>query len=108
MNLTELKTEQGLKKIIIEEMGYDAAVSGGLELNLPSEVVGKILEKKVIASHGGFEVIFVKIKFSSGDTVWKKDASMRGTERSFISAIPRHERDAKLFVFCSEDGKFWH
>jgi hypothetical protein len=32
MNLTELKTEQNLKKIIIEEMGYGAAVSGGLEL----------------------------------------------------------------------------
>ncbi len=33
---------------------------------------------------------------------------MRGTERSFINAIPKHERDAKLFVFYLEDGEFWH
>jgi len=108
MNLRELKTEQDLKKIIVEEMGYGSAVSNGLELSLSPEIAGKILEKKVLASHSGFEVVFVKLKFIYDNTVWKRDALMRGTERIFINAIPKHERDTKLFVFCSEDGEFWH
>jgi hypothetical protein len=107
MNLPELKTERDLKQIIIEELGYRAA-TGGLELTLPIETEEKLLEKKVVAGHDGFEVILARIKLNSNDAIWKKDASLRAIERSFISAVSKHERDAKLFVFCSEDGEFWH
>ncbi|HBT81484.1 hypothetical protein A3B26_01760 [Candidatus Giovannonibacteria bacterium RIFCSPLOWO2_01_FULL_48_47] len=107
MNLSELKTERDLKQIVIEELGYRAA-TGGLELTLPAETEEKLLEKKIVAGHDGFEVILARIKLDSNDAIWKKDASLRAIERDFINAVPKHERDAKLFVFCAEDGEFWH
>jgi len=108
MNLKNLKTEEDLKELIIDDWGYSGIGNRPTGIRLDGEVEKKVIDQKIIADYKGFQVLYFKLDESKKTSHQKIDGFMRVTEREIINNVEKYERNTKFFVFSSKEGDFWH
>lgn len=107
MKLSDLKTKEDLKRIIIEELGYPATGDQPFLIQVDQDIRSKIFSANIIAIYKEFNIVFVQ--FNPGDEHQNRfDLSMRGLERTIISKTDKHLCQQHLFIFSSSDGEYWH
>lgn len=108
MDIKDLHTKEDLKDLVVGDWGYTDVGELPIGFDLKKETDEKIIEKKLIAEHAGFHILFFKIDTSKKSTTQTEDGFMRSTEREVIGSLEKSQRKSHLFIFSSPNGEIWH
>ncbi|MEA1995245.1 MAG: DNA methyltransferase, partial [Campylobacterota bacterium] len=98
--LSDLRTKEDLKKIVIERWNYNPNISD-FPHDFNEEIKEKIKDTEILAEYADFEIVFFQL--SEDD-----ERILRKTEKEIIKQIPTAYKNQYLYVFSSKNGDYWH
>lgn len=106
--LSNLKTKDDLKEIVIEKWNYQPVFLDFPRSYFEKETQVKIKSCEIIAEHLGFQIVLFELDHKQRKKHQQIEIFMRTSEREIMKKIPRDIRTGKLYVFTADKGEYWH